>query len=81
MDSSGSDFEGGADAGGDNRPNVSLMSETDLDDISDVELEKGNISKKVVFGQQRRGRRKDAGDGMVFGEHPLKGEKCGDVSI
>ena len=51
MDSFGSDFEGGADAGGDNSPNVLLVSKMDLDNVFNVEPEKGNISKKVVFGQ------------------------------
>ncbi|KAJ8419896.1 hypothetical protein Cgig2_016343 [Carnegiea gigantea] len=73
MDSSGS---GGADGGGDDSPNVLLASDTDLDNVSH-----GNRGTKVVPGQQRRGRRKVAGDGVVFGEHPLKGKKCGSVTI
>ncbi|KAJ8423038.1 LOW QUALITY PROTEIN: hypothetical protein Cgig2_002584 [Carnegiea gigantea] len=80
MDSSGSDFEGGADGGGDDSPNASFVSNTDLDNVSDIEPEKGNRSTKVVPGQQRRGRRKAAGDGVVFGKHPLKGKKCGGVT-
>ncbi|KAJ8428199.1 LOW QUALITY PROTEIN: hypothetical protein Cgig2_031476 [Carnegiea gigantea] len=78
MDSSGSDFEGGADAGANDIPNMSLVSETDLDNVSDVKPEKGSRSKKVVPG---RWRRKAVGDGVVFGEHSLKGEKCGGISI
>ena len=59
---------------------MSLVSDTNLDNVSNVEPEKGNRSTKVVPGQQRRGRRKAVGDGIVFGEHPLKGKKCGGVT-
>ncbi|KAJ8422094.1 hypothetical protein Cgig2_000596 [Carnegiea gigantea] len=81
MDSFGSDFKGGVDGGGDDSPNVSLVSKMDLDSVSDVEAYKGSMSKKVVSGQLKRGRRKATGDGVVFGDHPLKGEKCGGVTI
>ncbi|KAJ8425538.1 hypothetical protein Cgig2_021343 [Carnegiea gigantea] len=63
-ESSRSDFEGGADDDNDTCPNVSLVSERDLENMSD-----------------RRGRKKASGDGVVFGEHPLKREKCPGASI
>ena len=74
MDSSGSDFEVEVDAGADDSPNVSLVSERELENVYDVEADEGSRRNKVVLGQQRTGRRKAACNGAVLGEHPLKGD-------
>ena len=57
------------------------MTERDLENVSDVKSENANKNKKFVPEQQRRGRKKAAGDGVVFGEHPLKGENCPSASL
>ena len=51
MDAFESGFEGGIDDGGDNNPNVSSVSELDLENVSNVESEKANRNKKVILGQ------------------------------
>ena len=55
-DSSKSDFDGGGNDVGDNSPNVSLVSESELENSSEGEIEKDSRSKKVVLREKRRGR-------------------------
>jgi len=52
-----------------------------LKGVSQGKTERDSASRKVVPVHQRRGRQKAADDGVVRGEHPLKGEKCDGVSI
>jgi len=47
-DSSWSDFDGGGDDVGDNSPNVSLVSKSELENLSEGQIEKDSRSKKVI---------------------------------
>ena len=57
--------------------NLSMSLESSLEGVSRGETGRGSGRKKVVPGQERRGRRQAAGDEVVRGEHPLKGENAG----
>jgi len=72
INSFGSIFEDGANDVGDSITNVSLVFETELENVSDVELDKVNGNKKAIPREHIRGKRKAAGDGVVFTEHHLE---------
>lgn len=55
MDSSGSNFEVGVDVGADDSPNVSLVSKTKLENVSDVEANESSGGRSLCRGNKGRG--------------------------
>ena len=88
MDTSGSDYEGTNESGGEDSDQVSLVEESD---VGDIVLEGGgegrsgrgtrSTREKVVRYEARTLRRKARGDDFLVGGNPLKGEKGRLVSV